>query len=81
MKFIPVLLLLIAACWPDQAEAQCAMCRATNESAIQEGEGLGINQGIIYLMGIPYLLLGILGWVFFRKRIGNFFRDMQEIHE
>ncbi len=75
------MLLFVAVVLPDTAEAQCAMCRATNQSALQEGGGLGINQGIMYLMGIPYLLLAILGWVFFRKRIGGFFRDMQEIHE
>jgi heme/copper-type cytochrome/quinol oxidase subunit 2 len=39
--------------------AQCAMCKAVVESGdIQEAEGL--NSGILYLMIIPYLLVGAL---------------------
>lgn len=71
---------LVAILLPDLADAQCAMCSATNESALNEGEGLGINEGIIYLMGIPYLLFAILGYVFFRKKISGFFQELKEIH-
>lgn len=71
---------LVALFLPDAAEAQCAMCSATNESALNEGDGLGLNEGIIYLMGIPYLLLGILGYLFFRKKISGFFQELKEIH-
>ena len=46
----------------------------------EEGGLLGINEGIIYLMGVPYLLLGTLGYLFFRKRIGGFLKEMREIH-
>ncbi|TVR39943.1 MAG: hypothetical protein EA392_05085 [Cryomorphaceae bacterium] len=63
------------------AEAQCAMCKAANESALDEDSGIGINEGIIYLMGIPYILLGVLGYLFFRKQIGGFFREFADIHK
>jgi LPXTG-motif cell wall-anchored protein len=33
-----------------------------------------LNMGIVYLMGIPYLLFLIGGLVFFRKRIFAFFQ-------
>jgi hypothetical protein len=56
---------------------QCAMCRATAESAtnnVDKGIGEGLNSGIIYLMGVPYLLLIIGALVFYRKKISAFFR-------
>jgi hypothetical protein len=57
--------------------AQCAMCKATAESANQNTSGSlaeGLNTGILYLMLIPYTLLAVLAIVFFRKRIANFFK-------
>jgi len=40
------------------AEAQCAMCRAILESDTDGGMAAGINNGIVYLMIFPYLLVG-----------------------
>lgn len=60
------------------ASAQCAMCRASAESAtenVDKGIGEGLNSGILYLMGIPYLLILTVGIVFFRKRIAAFFKS------
>ena len=57
--------------------AQCAMCRATAESAtenVDKGIGEGLNDGIVYLMLLPYLLLIISGIVFFRKQIAAFLK-------
>jgi hypothetical protein len=57
--------------------AQCAMCKATAETANQNTSGSlaeGLNTGILYLMLIPYTLLVVLAIVFFRKRIANFFK-------
>lgn len=54
------------------ADAQCAMCKATAESAtenVDKGIGEGLNSGIVYLMLIPYVLLGTVAFVFFRKKI------------
>ena len=45
------------------ADAQCAMCRAVLESGEDQSAAEGINNGIIYLMAIPYLLIG--GLLFF----------------
>ena len=38
--------------------AQCAMCRAVLESEGDNSTAKGINNGIKYLMVIPYLLVG-----------------------
>lgn len=48
--------------------AQCAMCRATLESDLASGgtAGKGINDGIIYLMVFPYLLVGVVGYFVYK---------------
>lgn len=47
--------------------AQCAMCRAVLESEEGQTTAKGINDGIIYLMAIPYVLIGGLGYFIYRK--------------
>ena len=44
-----------------ESYSQCAMCKAIAESDPQGKESLfeGLNSGILYLMGVPYLLLSI----------------------
>jgi hypothetical protein len=57
--------------------AQCAMCKATAESAtenVDKGIGEGLNAGIVYLMLVPYVLLATVALVFFRKKIVALFR-------
>jgi len=46
------------------AFSQCAMCKAVVES--QDGVGAGINQGIVYLMFIPYVAFGVVGFLIYR---------------
>lgn len=52
--------------------AQCAMCRAVLESEEGQSTAEGVNDGIMYLMAVPYILVGSLGfiiyWKFFRKK-------------
>ena len=50
--------------------AQCAMCRATVESNVTSKEskvGSGLNSGILYLMAIPYILVGTVGFFWYRQ--------------
>lgn len=47
--------------------AQCAMCRAVLESEASGTAAEGINNGIVYLMAIPYILVGGIFYVVYRK--------------
>jgi hypothetical protein len=49
-------------------DAQCAMCRAVLESEEGGQAAKGINNGIVYLMIFPYLLIGGIGYVIYRSR-------------
>lgn len=50
------------------AEAQCAMCRAVLETEEGGEAAKGINNGIVYLMIFPYLLVGGVGYAVYRSR-------------
>lgn len=52
---------------PALAEAQCAMCRAVLESEDSKAAAEGINDGIIYLMVFPYLLMGGIAFFIYRS--------------
>lgn len=47
--------------------AQCAMCRAVLESEQGQATAKGINDGIIYLMAIPYILVGGISYIIYLK--------------
>lgn len=46
--------------------AQCAMCRAALESEGNATKNEALNDGIVYLMAIPYILVGVIGFVVYR---------------
>jgi heme/copper-type cytochrome/quinol oxidase subunit 2 len=48
-------------------EAQCAMCRAVLESGEEQATAEGINNGIVYLMVIPYILIAGVGYFIYRS--------------
>ena len=51
----------------EDAAAQCAMCVTALE---QNGGELaaGFNKGILFLLGMPYLVFGLVGASWYRKR-------------
>ncbi|QEE49203.1 hypothetical protein FUA48_06305 [Flavobacterium alkalisoli] len=51
-----------------QANAQCAMCRASLESSDGGIKPEAVNDGIVYLMIFPYLLVGLVGYAVYRLR-------------
>lgn len=66
-SFVVVAALL--ALHPEFASAQCAMCRA----ALEQNGGqvaAGFNRGILFLLGMPYLVFGVIGasWAWKRRR-------------
>lgn len=40
-----------------EASAQCAMCRASLQNEANKAAAEGVNDGIVYLMAIPYILV------------------------
>lgn len=50
----------------DSANAQCSMCRAVLESEEGQQTAKGINNGIIYLMAIPYILVALVSWKIYK---------------
>lgn len=68
-----ILIKLFLATLMNQAYAQCAMCKSVVESNIDGGSaiGSGLNDGILYLMAMPYLSLAIVAfaWMRYNKRL------------
>lgn len=62
--YLVVLLLLCSI----PVEAQCAMCRAVLESEEGQKTAKGINDGIVYLMIIPYVLIALVGYFVFKGK-------------
>lgn len=54
-----------------KGNAQCAMCRAVLESEEGGVKAEAINDGIVYLMAIPYILVGIVGYAIYKVRSKN----------
>ena len=57
-KYIILIIVLLSVV---SLEAQCAMCRAVLVSEGDLSQAKGVNNGIVYLMAIPYVLVAILG--------------------
>ncbi|MCB0620042.1 MAG: hypothetical protein KDC30_08135 [Saprospiraceae bacterium] len=53
-----------------QLEAQCPMCRMSAETNLKNGgsAGKGLNAGILYMLATPYLLVGAIGFIWYRNR-------------
>jgi hypothetical protein len=52
----------------NESFAQCPMCKMSAESNLKSGGtgGRGLNAGILYLLVTPYLLVGTLGYLWWR---------------
>lgn len=53
------------------AYSQCAMCRAALESGGDTAKAEAVNDGIVYLMVIPYILVGAIGLMIYISRKKN----------
>ena len=72
VKSLQIVVFTIAYCLlPIASSAQCAMCRAALESEEGGVKAEAINDGIVYLMAIPYILVGILGYAIYRLKYGK----------
>ena len=50
------------------ANAQCAMCRAALTSEGNAKQAAAVNDGIVYLMVIPYILVAGIGFAIYRMK-------------
>lgn len=48
------------------SQAQCAMCRASLESTGDTSQAQAVNDGIVYLMIIPYVLVALIGFAIYK---------------
>lgn len=67
MKKTLILVVVIMLVFIAGAEAQCAMCTKT-ASQLGEKPALGMNQGILYLMGAPFLIMGYIGYRWWKSQ-------------
>lgn len=51
------------------ATAQCPMCKMSAESNLKNGgtAGRGLNAGILYMLALPYTLVGTIGFIWWRN--------------
>jgi uncharacterized membrane protein len=49
------------------ANVQCAMCRAVLETGADAETTKSLNDGIVYLMVVPYILVGIVGYFVYQQ--------------
>jgi hypothetical protein len=69
MKIKVVLILIFSLLTQSVSLAQCAMCRASVENNVSNGEttiGAGLNNGILYLFVMPYLMAAIIGFFWYK---------------
>ncbi|WP_179344267.1 hypothetical protein [Winogradskyella ursingii] len=62
-----IIFLLFSILFTWSTSAQCAMCRAVLESEEGQSTAEGINDGIVYLMAIPYILVFAIGFFIYKK--------------
>ena len=67
-RFTFLFFVLTAFIFSVSVNAQCAMCRAAIEIEGNAGKAKAINDGIVYLMVIPYVLVGAIGFAIYRMR-------------
>ncbi|MEQ8361667.1 MAG: hypothetical protein RIF39_03385 [Cyclobacteriaceae bacterium] len=62
------------------AYAQCAMCRATLENNVSNGDpgiAAGINFGIMYLFFAPYVAVGAVAFFWYKTTKSNARKELE----
>ena len=60
--------LMVFGLFSGTVNAQCAMCRAALTSEGNATQAAAVNDGIVYLMVIPYLLVAGIGYAVYRMK-------------
>jgi hypothetical protein len=68
LKYCAVIFLILFALIAD-VDAQCSMCTLNAEASVANGntQGRGLNNGIMYLLVMPYLAVAVVGFLWYKK--------------
>jgi hypothetical protein len=67
-KSTTIILVVLSFFFSLNVEAQCAMCRAALGGEGNNAQAQAVNDGIVYLMAIPYILVAVIGYAVYRMR-------------
>jgi hypothetical protein len=59
-----VLFVLVSMFVATDLSAQCAMCKANADAS----NASGFNAGILYMLSLPYVMIGTIGYFWWRNR-------------
>ncbi|MFZ1703692.1 MAG: hypothetical protein WAT79_05065 [Saprospiraceae bacterium] len=67
---IVVCVLVLICLFSTETIAQCPMCKMSAESNLKDGGtmGKGLNTGILFLLSLPYIMVGSLGLIWYKNR-------------
>ena len=70
MRIKRFIILIFFLAYTDFIYAQCAMCKAVVESNLESGsmKGAGLNDGILYLMAMPYIAMIIFAFAYYYNK-------------
>ncbi len=69
-----ILIVLLITFGLQGAYAQCAMCKTTIENNVSSGDvafASKLNIGIMYLLFAPYILVAVIGYLWYRNSKAN----------
>jgi amino acid permease len=67
-KLAKILAVFVFFLFSTVCSAQCAMCRAALGGEANKEQAQAVNDGIVYLMIIPYVLVAAIGYAVYRMR-------------
>jgi hypothetical protein len=70
MKFKIYITFLISIFY-EMSFSQCAMCRAALQNKENTLKAESLNDGIVYLMAIPYVLIAVLSYAIYKLKKKN----------
>jgi len=65
-----ILILLLLNLFPIEATSQCSICTKTAQQ-LGEKTGKGLNAGILYLAAAPLLIVGFIGYRWWKSNNGS----------
>jgi hypothetical protein len=68
IKGIVILFILSFFFFPLLSQAQCAMCRAALQNNENTVQAEAVNDGIVFLMVVPYVLLALVGFAVYKLK-------------